>query len=197
MDYTTSADVFAQGEVLAPTANQTAVMNTIVTAVSRRVDKMCVMQFGQATYTNQRVPIRISVDGLVSLYINSPNLTACTSATIRVGNIPSLLPLNVSNAVLEANDYGSKIQFYGLDYSGIREVSILRAYVSYTAGWASLASIPDDFHLAVTQLAWYTYQQRAAPMNATAVPELGIITLPASIQPYIKDVLNRYTWYYA
>jgi len=197
MDYTTSADVFAQGEVLAPTANQTAVMNAIVTAVSRRVDKMCVMQFGQATYTNQRVPIRISVDGLVSLYINSPNLTACTSATIRVGNVPSLLPLNVSNAVLEANDYGSKIQFYGLDYSGIREVSILRAYVSYTAGWASLAGIPDDFHLAVTQLAWYTYQQRAAPMNATAVPELGIITLPASIQPYIKDVLNRYTWYYA
>jgi len=197
MDYTTSADVFAQGEVLAPTANQTAVMNAIVTAVSRRVDKMCVMQFGQATYTNQRVPIRISVDGLVSLYINSPNLTACTSATIRVGNVPSLLPLNVSNAVLEANDYGSKIQFYGLDYSGIREVSILRAYVSYTAGWASLADIPEDFHLAVTQLAWYTYQQRAAPMNATAVPELGIITLPASIQPYIKDVLNRYTWYYA
>lgn len=197
MDYTTSAEVFAQGEVLAPTANQTAVMNSFVTAVSRRVDKMCVMNFGQETYTQKIVPIRINVDGLVSLYINSPNITACTSASIRVGNTSSLLSLNISSAVLEPNDYGSKIQFYGLDYSGIRETSILRAYASYTAGWASLNDIPDDFRLAVSQLTWFTYQQRAAPMGATAVPELGIITLPASIQPYIKDVLNRYTWYYA
>ena len=66
-----------------------------------------------------------------------------------------------------------------------------------TRDLANLAAVPEDFHLATTRLAWFTYQQRAAPMNSTAVPELGIITLPASIQPDILDVYKRYTWWYA
>jgi hypothetical protein len=79
----------------------------------------------------------------------------------------------------------------------LRDTFSRRAYATYTGGWATLADVPEDFHLATTRLVWFTYQQRAAPMNSTAVPELGIITLPASIQPDILDVYKRYTWWYA
>ena len=197
MDYTTAADVFEYGEVEAPTNNQTAVMNKVVTAVSRRIDKICKMNFSYATYTNQIVPVRINVDGLLALYINSPTISSVTSVSIRAGNFPTVLPLQISNAVLEPNYYGSKIMFYGLDYYGMRELTTLRAYASYTAGWQTANDIPYDFWLASTQLAWFVFKQRAAPMNSTAVPEFGIITLPASIQPDILDVFKRYTWWYA
>ena len=197
MNYTTSADVFAYGDVEAPTANQTAVMNDIITAVSRRVDKICKMNFSQTSFTNYIVPSRVTLDGILTLYINSPSIATVTAVSVRSGNLPSTLPVNIANAVIEANYYGSKILFYGLDYWNLRDTFSRRAYATYTGGWANLAAVPEDFQLATTRLAWFTYQQRAAPMNSTAVPELGIITLPASIQPDILDVYKRYTWWYA
>jgi hypothetical protein len=197
MDYTTTADVFTYGDVAAPSANQTAVMNKIVTAVSSRVDKICSMNFSYGTYTNRRVPVRVGLDGLLTIYVNSPNITTLTSASLRVGNLSQLLPISIANAVEEEYVYGTKVLFFGLDYYNVREVSMLRAYLSYSGGWTTLAAVPTDFELAVRRFCWYVYQQRATPMNSTAVPELGIITLPASIQPDIMDVLKRYAWWWS
>lgn len=197
MDYTTTADVFAYGDVAAPSANQTAVMNKIVTAVSNRVDKICSMNFSFDTYTNRQLPVRIGNDGLLTIYANSPNITTLTNASLRVGNLPQLLPIDKTNAEIEEHVYGTKVLFFGLDYYNIREITTLKSYLSYSGGWSTLADVPDDFQLAVQRFAWYVYQQRATPMNSTAVPELGIITLPAAIQPDIMDVLKRYTWWWS
>jgi hypothetical protein len=41
------------------------------------------------------------------------------------------------------------------------------------------------------------YQQRSAPMQTTAVPELGMITLPAAVPPDVMDVLKRYAWWWS
>jgi hypothetical protein len=197
MDYTTTSDVFAYGDVEAPSVAQTAVMGKVITAVSRRVDKICSMNFSTATYTNRKVPVRIAVDGMCTLYVNSPTITTLTGATIRIGNQPTKLPIDLTNAEVDEYAFGSKISVYGSDYGPVREVYNLKAYATYTGGWANTAAVPYEFKLAVEQLAWFTYQQRAAPMTSTAVPELGIITIPASIQPYILDVLKRYTWWWS
>lgn len=197
MDYTTTADIFAYGDVAVPSANQTAVMNEIVTAVSRRIDKICSMNFSYATYTNHKTSIRIGVDGLLVLYINSPTITTLSSAKIRMGNTSVLTPLDLTNAGIEEYGFGTKVLLFGDSYYPIREKNTLKAYANYSGGWATLASVPYDFQLAAQRFAWYIYQQRATPMNSTAVPELGIITLPAAIPPDVMDVFKRYAWWWS
>ena len=197
MDYTTTADVFSYGDVQVPSANQTAVMNKVVTAVSRRVDKICSMNFERFTFTNKLTPVRVTLDGVLTLYANSPTVISVSSVNLRAGNTIGLLPVNIADIEILTYGYGAKLSVYGLDYMQFRELRTLKAYISYVGGWATLAEVPYEFQLAVTRLAWFVYQQRAAPMNATAVPEFGIITLPASIQPDIMDVLKRYAWWWS
>lgn len=197
MDYTTTADVFSYGDVQVPSANQTAVMNKIVTAVSRRVDKICSMNFSGNTFTNKLTAVRVTLDGVLTLYANSPTITTVSSVNLRAGNTIGLLPVNIADMEILSYGYGSKMSLYGLDYMQFRELRTLKAYMSYVGGWLTLAEVPYEFQLAVTRLVWFVYQQRAAPMQATAVPEFGVITLPASIQPDIMDVLKRYAWWYA
>jgi hypothetical protein len=197
MDYTTTADVFSYGDVQAPSVNQTAVMNKVVTAVSRRVDKICSMNFSRNTFTNKLTAVRVTLDGVLTLYANSPTITSITTVNLRAGNTTGLLPVNIADIEILSYNYGSKMSLYGFDYMQFRELRTLKAYMSYVGGWATLAEVPEEFQLAVTRLVWFTYQQRAAPMQATAVPELGVITLPASIQPDIMDVLKRYAWWWS
>ena len=197
MDYTTTADVFSYGDVQVPSANQTAVMNEIVTAVSRRVDKICSMNFSRNTFTNKLTAVRVTLDGVLTLYANSPTITTVSSVNVRASNTIGLLPINIANMEILSYGYGSKMSVYGLDYMQFRELRTLKAYMSYTGGWLTLAEVPEEFQLAVTRLVWFVYQQRAAPMQATAVPEFGVITLPASIQPDIMDVLKRYAWWWS
>lgn len=197
MDYTTTADVFAYGDVEAPSANQTAVMNKFVTAVSRRIDKICQMRFGLESYANRLVPTRVTPDGVLTLYVNASTMTLPTAVGLRVGNLAQLLPVSMQNAVVEEYPFGCKVLFYGQDYGLERLANSIKAYATYSGGWATLADVPYDFELAAKKLTWFCYEQRAAPMNSTAVPELGIITLPASIQPDILDVLKRYTWWWS
>ena len=197
MDYTTATSVFTYGDVEVPSASQTAVMNKIVTAVSRRIDKICQMKFGLASYTNRLVPARVTLDGVLTLYINASTMSTPTAVGLRVGNLAQLLPVNLDNVAIEENPFGCKVLFYGQDFGLERLAYSIKAYATYSAGWATLADVPPEFEQAATQLAWFVYKQRAAPMNSTAVPELGIITLPASIQPDILDVLKRYTWWWS
>jgi len=197
MDYTTTADVFAYGDVAAPSVNQTAVMTSIITAVSRRVDQICSMKFSYGTYTNRQLPIRIGVDGLLVLYVDSPTITTLTSAKIRMGNTSVLTPLDLTNAGIEEHGYGTKILLFGDSYYPIRETMTLKAYATYNGGWATLNAVPADFQLAVKRFSWYVFSQRATPMNSTAVPELGIITIPAAVPPDVMDTFKRYAWWWS
>jgi len=197
MDYTTTADVFIYGDVQAPSANQTAVMNSFVTAVSRKVDKICTMNFSSATFTNKLTPVRVTNDGVLTLYVNSPSIASVSSVNLRAGNTPGLLPVNTANMEILSYNYGTKMSVYGLDYMQFRELRTFKAYTSYTGGWTTLNQVPDDFQFAVKRFTWFMYQQRSAPMQTTAVPELGMITLPAAVPPDVMDVLKRYAWWWS
>lgn len=197
MDYTTTADVFAYGDVQAPSVNQTAVMNKFVTAVSRKVDKICTMNFSYGSFTNKLTPVRVTNDGVLTLYANSPTMTTVSAINLRAGNNPNLLPVALDNMEVLSYNYGTKISIYGLDYMQFRELRTFRAYMTYAGGWATLADVPDDFQYAIQRFTWFSYQQRSAPMQTTAVPELGMITLPAAVPPDVMDVLKRYAWWWS
>lgn len=196
MDYTTTADVFAYGDVSAPSANQTAVMADVITAVSRRIDKMCTMNFSYTTYTNAPLPVRVDNDGLLIIYVPSPTIATITSASLRIANLFSQLPLDVTNAEIEPHDFGTKIMLFGQNFWRFREDK-LRLKATCAGGWSTLNDVPEDFKLATTMYAWFVFKKREAPMQTTAVPELGIITLPATVQPEIMDTFKRYTWWWS
>lgn len=196
MDYTTTTDVFAYGDVSAPSANQTAVMAEVITAVSRRIDKMCTMNFSYTTYTNTPFPVRVDKDGLLTFYVPSPTVTTLTSASLRIGNQAGVLSLDLTNAEIEPHDFGTKIMLFGQDFFRFRETT-LKLKATCAGGWATLNAVPYDFNLAATQYTWFVFKKREAPMQTTAVPELGIITLPAAVQPEIMDTFKRYTWWWS
>lgn len=199
IDYTTATDVFDYGNVRNPTTTDTAVMEKIITAVSRKADKVCVQKFSLTSYTNVIYTPRIDVNGTLILYLPAPTVTSLTSITLRAGNVPLTQPINyiatgVQYDIVE-NAFGSKVLVYGYALTAYRNVT-MRAYVTWSGGWAIRAEIPYDFQFAIQRWCWFAYKQREAPFDRTAVPEMGIITIPGSIPPDVMDVLNRYTWYY-
>lgn len=197
ISYTTAQDVFNYGEVFTPTVAATAEMESIISAVSRKADKICTQKFSYTTYTKQMLRPRIDVEGTFIVFLPCVNVTSMTEVTLRIGNNPVTQTLNfLSSGIqydIESYSFGSRLFVYGFAFTAYRE-SIMRAYVTYAGGWSTIADIPEDFQFAINRWAWYAYKQRESPFDRTAVPEMGIITLPGTTPPDITEVLNRYTW---
>ena len=85
---------------------------------------------------------------------------------------------------------------FGQNFYRFREDK-LRLKATCAGGWPTLADIPKDFKLAAQMYAWFVFKKREAPMQTTAVSEMGIITLPATVQPEIMDTFKRYTWWWS
>lgn len=199
IDYTTAAEVFLLGDVRNPNLIETAVMETVITAVSRKADKTCVQEFSNTSYTNVIYTPRIDVESTLILYLPAPKITALTSVSLRVGNTPVTQPINFTGTGVQydiiENAFGSKVLIYGFAMNRYRE-SIMRAYVTWTGGWSSLADIPSDFQFAISRWSWWEYKRREAALTTTATPEFGQISVQGAIPEEVTDILNRYTWYY-
>lgn len=199
IDYTTASDVFAYGKVFNPTTEETAVMEDLVTAVSRYVDNQCSQKFSYATYEKQIFTPRIDVEGTLLFFFPSPTISSVTSIALRSGNVPLTTPINILGTGVEydiiENNYGSKMMVYGYSMRAYRN-SVLRAYVSWSGGWANLSEVPDEFQKMMWQLVWFNYKQREAPFDRTAVPEMGIITMPGSVAPNVLDTMLKFRWWY-
>jgi len=66
--------------------------------------------------------------------------------------------------------------------------------ISVTGDWGYMTGTvaPADIqHAAIRLTAWY-YQQREAPFETVALPELGAVTIPQAIPSDIVAVLNNY-----
>lgn len=199
IDYTTADEVFIYGDVRNPNLVQTAVMEKIITAVCRKVDKTCVQQFSYNEYTNVIYTPRIDVEGTLILYLPAPTITTLTTINLRTGNVPVIQPINFAGTGVQYdtinNGFGSKVLIYGFAMNRYRE-SIMRAYVTWAGGWATLADIPSDFQLAATRWSWWEYKRREAALTTTATPEFGQISIQGAVPEEVTDILNRYTWYY-
>ena len=198
IDYTSATAVFAYGNVLSPTAGETAVMSNIVTAVSRKADQICTQNFSYQVYTNVILTPRIDVEQTFILFLPCVKVTQLDAITLRIGNNPVTQSIQFASSGYQYdiinNDFGARVYIYGLALGGIRE-NILRSYVSWRGGWAAQNEIPADFEFAIKRWAWFSYKQREAPFDRTAIPEMGIVTLPGTTPADVTEIMNRYTWF--
>jgi hypothetical protein len=68
--------------------------------------------------------------------------------------------------------------------------------VSVTGTWGYSTTPPADIKRAVTVLAAYYYHQKDTHLfDVTAIPEAGVITIPAGIPATVTKVIGKYREY--
>lgn len=200
IDYTTSQNVFDYGKVTSPSVTEQAVMAALVTATSRKIDDYCNMYFSSTAWTARVFPARVDVEGVLTAWLPSPTVTALTAADWRLGaqstwtSIDSTLfdtetdiEPGLDGCVLRVLDQSYRV------YRGRR----LQMRVTYTGGWASLSDIPSSFEWAVRRACWWEYKKRDAPMEKTAMPQLGVVVVPQSWPPDLKEAFKPYVHWQA
>lgn len=69
-------------------------------------------------------------------------------------------------------------------------------WVSVTGTWGYSATVPADIRRACTVLAAYFFRQKDSQVfDTTAIPEAGVITIPAGIPATVTKVIERYKKY--
>lgn len=194
LDYCTAAEAFAYGNSAGNATtpvNEATVMADLVTGVSRAIDRRCQQAFSQDTYTAQVLRGVVDKDGTLSCNPPVPTLATPTAAAYRVGNDLTWTSLDLAGAdVLPAN-HGATLRFLGQNLLAAR-FGRIQVRIDYVGGWTQ-AQIPDDLAWAARAASWYEYKRRTASMDQSAIPELGIVTVPGDWPPFILRKLTPFT----
>ena len=145
----------------------------------------------QAVYDRAKVLklLVLDVDGVLTCYPSVPTMTTPTDTEYRAGN--SATWLSISGADVYEQNHGCIVRFLGLSLLAIRGKRI-QVRMSYQGGWADLETFPDELRGAARELAWWTFQRRSAPMDQTALPDLGVLIIPGSWPANIRRTLDNY-----
>jgi hypothetical protein len=165
---------------------------SLVTGMSRAIDTYCSQNFSLTTYTLEVHRAVIDMDGVLTCYPNVPTMTTPTAGDWRLGKSSSWSALSPANLDVEINPFGCVVRNVNsnlLAYRGAR----VEMRLSYTGGYADLASLPSDFEWAMRGLCWWAYQKRSAPNDTTAIPDLGVLIIPGNWPPHIKAAFRPYT----
>jgi hypothetical protein len=193
-DYCTAAEAFAYGGsagTATDPVNEAAVMATVVTAVSRMIDQYCSQVFSIETYTDQVLRGVVDTDGVLTCYPAVPTMQQPTAAAYRIPASSIWHVLTPSNADVEDAPSGCTVRLFDTDLSAVR-FSRLRVRLTYQGGYANAAALPHELAWCARALSWLTFQRRSAPMDATAMPELGVVINPGVWPADIRQTLNRY-----
>lgn len=191
-DYTTPALVFAFGNsagTATDPVNEATVMASLVTGMSRAIDSYCGQAFSQATYAAQVLRAQVDQEGVLTCYPAVPEISAISSADYGGGG--QYTTLQTSALDIEQNSFGCVVRTFGGVYGAQRGRRVV-IRLSYTGGWANLAAAPADFEWAMRSLCWWAYQKRSAPSDKTAIPDLGVLIIPGSWPPHIKQMFKPY-----
>jgi hypothetical protein len=194
-DYTLPASVFAYGSSAGTSVdpvNEAAVMASLVTAMSRAIDTYCSQNFSLTTYTLEVYRAVIDMDGILTCYPPVPTMSLPTAADWRLGRSSAWSALQTANLDVETNTFGCVLRNVNsnlLAYRGAR----VEMRVSYSGGYANLASLPSDFEWAMRGLCWWAYQKRSAPTESTAIPDLGVLIIPGTWPQHLKQAFRPYT----
>lgn len=192
-DYCAAGDAFAYGNVsgnATDPVNEAAVMARIVTAVSRKIDGYCEQYFSRDSYVDQRLRGVVDRAGVLLARPPVPTLALPTAASYRVGTSSTWLALDLRTIDIVGSLSGALVRFLA-DYHALR-FDTIDIKLSYVGGYVSAAAMPDDLVDAAIALSWLSYQRRSAPMDTTAMPELGIVIRPGAWPDDIRMTLNRY-----
>lgn len=193
ISYTTTDNVFTMGNVLAPSAAERSLMDTLVVAVSRQIDTYLNQVFAQQTYTSQVYRAQIDTDGVLQCWPACPTMQAPTAIAWKRAFDTTWTDIS-SSAITEIDESSSGCQFRVLSpnlasYRGAR----VQLRLTFTGGWADLSAVPPDFEYAARRAVWIEYKKREqGDMGKTAIPDLGIVILPASWPADLKRMFATY-----
>jgi len=192
-DYTLPASVFAFGSSAGTSVdpvNEATVMASLITGMSRAIDTYCNQAFSTATYTLQSLRTLVDQEGVLACYPPVPSIGSITAADYG-GSGGVFTALTTAALDIEDNSFGCVVRTLGSGY-GAQRGRRLTMRLSYTGGWANLAAVPADFEWSMRALCWWAYQKRSAPGDTTAIPELGVLIVPGTWPPYIRDMFKSY-----
>lgn len=193
-DYTTPTEAFDYGNsagTATDPVNEAGVMARCVTGVSRAIDAWCHQAFSAETYTDAKLTGVVDRDGVLNVYPSVPVMSAPTAAAYRYGASSVWLSLDLANLDIIEASHGCTVRFLGQDFTALRFHRI-QVQMSYSGGYADLTALPSDLRWYATALSWLTYQRRTAPMDRTAIPELGVVINPGAWPVDIRQGLRRY-----
>jgi hypothetical protein len=193
-DYCAPTDAFSYGNsagTATDPVNEAAVMQQVVTAVSRAIDGYCGQVFYEQAYSAQVLRGVVDADGVLTCAPPVPVMDVPTVAEYRYGASTSWLPLTVADADVEEQPHGCTVRFLGSNFLVLRAARI-QVRLTYQGGYANVEALPSDLAWCAQALSWLTYQRRSAPMDSTAMPELGIVINPGVWPADIRQTLNRY-----
>lgn len=193
-DYTTPVRVFAYGNsagTATDPVNEAAEMAIIVTGMSRAIDTYCNQAFSLESYSNQVLRAVVDVEGVLTCYPPVPTMSTPTAASWRQARSSSWVDLDEAQLDLEVNPFGCVARVLDQDYSPYRG-GRLQMRLSYSGGYANLAALSADFVLAMDALCWWAYQKRSAPIDKTAIPEMGMLIIPSNWPGHIKQMFRSY-----
>ena len=208
--YTNFAQVKLYGSL--DTANDSPIITQQITEASRQFDRKTRQNLGTANYVQASVFSVLAANGDLICYPNCPAIGVITAARWA---FPSSVPawVDVAAPVLAGlqsvnNSRGCVVGFPGFasavglsaGLSGAGVIMLQLTFVGGYSAWGTVAvlgiapPVPDDLEGACKRLVWWTYKKRDAPMDKTAIPELGIVTVPGGWPGEVMDTLKQYTW---
>jgi len=193
-DYTEPNLVFgygnSDGSAVTPVV-EGSLMADLVTGMSRALDVYCNQTLYGASYTAEPYRALVDQEGVLTCYPAVPTMAQPTAAAWRVGRSSVWTTLNAAALDIEINTFGCVVRVVDSDYLPWRGQRV-QMRLTYTGGWANLAAVPADFAFATRRLCWWAYQKRSAPIDQTAIPEMGILTIPSNWPKDLKDAYRQY-----
>jgi hypothetical protein len=183
IDYTSRDNVKAYGNTSTVTAGADALLDDLVTALSRQLDTYCCQVFAQQTYTSQVRKAAIDRDGLLLCWPAVPTMSTPTAAQWKPGNSMTWYDLNITTdgaVEVEEQRSGCVLRFLGNNLATYRAAARIQVRLSYTGGWETLDDVPEDFEYLARRLVWWAFKKRDAPIDKTAMPQLGQLIIPSN-----------------
>lgn len=193
IDYTTADSVFAIGNAKNPSTQEQALMQDVVTAISRQVDIWLSQNFAAQTYTDlvMRYP-QIDADGILQCWLPCPVASAPTAIAWKIAASPTWTDISSATVDLFASNSGCQLRIVSPNLIWARTYRVLMK-VSFTGGWASLSEVPADFEYACRRLCWMEYKKRdQADQGKTAIPQLGVIVTPGAWPADVRRAFSGY-----
>ena len=172
-----------------------ALLTSLIARAQAAIDRHCGRTFEAAADTTRKFTVGDDTDQEM-LYLDE-DLCAITTVTTDADGDADVLTVNTDYVTVPRNTtpyYALKIlgdSSYSWTYTTNPENGI-----TVLGRWAWSTAPPDDIVHACVRLAAYYYQQKDAQVFDTiAVPDAGVITIPAGIPADVKLILMPFRKY--
>jgi len=172
-----------------------ALLTSLIARAQAAIDRHCGRTFEAAADTTRKFTVGDDTDQEM-LYLDE-DLCAITTVTTDADGDADVLTVNTDYVTVPRNT---------TPYYALKILSSSDYYWTYTTEpengitvlgrWAWSTAPPDDIVHACVRLAAYYYQQKDAQVFDTiAVPDAGVITIPAGIPADVKLILMPFRKY--